>query len=317
MRGLLAGAGAAAGLGWLWGRYRRDRLAALQRLRESATIITTAAGPIEYTTAGTGPAVIVAHGILGSYEHALLSTLLLQDRFQVIAPSRPGYGRTPLRTGRSAAEQAHAYAALLDALKIDRAALIGISGAGPSAICFAGLYPQRCAGLILLCAVSRPLDVRQQRLSQALSLFLRLRHFDLLMWLAVNTVVNGLPLLRFINPDLKRRIYDDPQAYAQFAAIMHSFFPATPGQDGFANDLEIFEADIDYALTHIHTPTLVMHGEADSTIPPDEARYTAAQIAGARLVLVGDRANHPFYVTHAGQVWPVIAAFLDEHLRGS
>jgi hypothetical protein len=91
-------------------------------------IAQTALGPIEYYVMGTGPAVLVSHGCPGGYDQGLIAARLARDqRFQFIALSRPGYLRTPLCVGASPAEQADAYAALLDALHIPAAAVIGIS----------------------------------------------------------------------------------------------------------------------------------------------------------------------------------------------
>ena len=58
----------------------------------------------------------------------------LEYGFGVIAPSRPGYGRTPLEIGKTHAESADCYAALLDVLKVDKVVVTGISAGGPSAI---------------------------------------------------------------------------------------------------------------------------------------------------------------------------------------
>ena len=44
---------------------------------------------------------------------------ILDAGIGVITPSRPGYGRTPLSSGKTSAEAADLLAALLDELKID------------------------------------------------------------------------------------------------------------------------------------------------------------------------------------------------------
>ena len=52
--------------------------------------------------------------------------------FRVIVPSRPGYLRTPLTSGRTPGEQATLIAALLDTLGIERGALYAYSQGGAS-----------------------------------------------------------------------------------------------------------------------------------------------------------------------------------------
>jgi hypothetical protein len=44
---------------------------------------------------------------------------------ELLVPSRPGYLRTPLESGRTPEDQADLYAAMLDSLEIERAAHLG------------------------------------------------------------------------------------------------------------------------------------------------------------------------------------------------
>ena len=65
------------------------------------------------------------------------------DDFFWICPSRFGYLRTPIPQNASFEAQADAYAALLDHLHIEKAAIIGLSIGGPSALLFALRHPDR------------------------------------------------------------------------------------------------------------------------------------------------------------------------------
>jgi pimeloyl-ACP methyl ester carboxylesterase len=86
----------------------------------------TTAGPVELAEAGEGPALLSVHGSGGGWEYALgQAAVFALNGFRVIAPSRPGYFGTPLATGRTYIEQADALAALLEALAVDRAAVLG------------------------------------------------------------------------------------------------------------------------------------------------------------------------------------------------
>ena len=69
---------------------------------------------------------------------------------QFAAASRFGYLGSSLPATARPADQADAYALLLDTLGIDRAAVFGYSGGGPSAIQFALRHPGRTTALILL-----------------------------------------------------------------------------------------------------------------------------------------------------------------------
>jgi pimeloyl-ACP methyl ester carboxylesterase len=136
----------------------RSTVAAACACSESR-VAETAAGPIEYARVGQGPAVLVIHGCPGGYDQGLIATKLApSDEFTFISPSRPGYLRTPLHVGLTPEAQADSYAALLDALGISQAAIIGISGGAPSALQFALRHPGRCWGLVTVCAVARRLS---------------------------------------------------------------------------------------------------------------------------------------------------------------
>jgi pimeloyl-ACP methyl ester carboxylesterase len=117
-------------------------------------VVATARGPIEVAETGTGPAVLVVHGLPGDWRQARPIAEDLGGEARVLLVTRPGYGRTPLRSGRTPQEQADLYAALLDALDIDRAVVVGISGGGPSSYAFAAGHADRCDGLLLCCALT-------------------------------------------------------------------------------------------------------------------------------------------------------------------
>ena len=140
-------------------RWYEERVAALLA---GSTLAWTERGPVEYATAGEGAPLLVAHGTPGGYDQALvIADLLAGLRVRVVAPSRPGYLRTPLMAGRTFEEQADLFAALLDHLGLDRVILLGASGGGPSAVQFALRYPARVTCLVLWEAVTArmPLDV--------------------------------------------------------------------------------------------------------------------------------------------------------------
>ena len=78
--------------------------------------------------------------------------------FGVIAPARPGYGRTPLGEQGIAAEAADLLAALLDTLGIEKVIVNCVSGGGPTGIWFAIRHPQKTQCLITECALTGNYD---------------------------------------------------------------------------------------------------------------------------------------------------------------
>src|SRR5438045_6334951 len=86
-------------------------------------------GPLEYRVVGQGPAALVLNG-----GHTNCNSPLGHEQFfldqgcQLVIPSRPGYGKTPSATGRTAEAFADALVGLLDHLHLERVIVLGISG---------------------------------------------------------------------------------------------------------------------------------------------------------------------------------------------
>ena len=119
-------------------------------------IADTAEGPIEYVSLGGGPVVLVCHGTSSNCFSTVVTEPLLAAGFRVVTPSRPGYGKTPLTTGHSAALAATAFARLLDYLEVETAAVLATSGGGPTGLALAADYPARVTRLVLAAAISCP-----------------------------------------------------------------------------------------------------------------------------------------------------------------
>src|SRR6266516_460086 len=139
----------------LCGTEASKRIFAIERGKQMNTIAQTEKGPIEYRVVGQGPAVLVLNG-----GHTHCTSLLGHQRFfvdhgyQLIIPSRPGYGNTPSSTGRTAEAFADALIALLDQLQLEQLIVLGISAGGCTALQLAGRAPSRVSKLILQNAVT-------------------------------------------------------------------------------------------------------------------------------------------------------------------
>jgi 2-hydroxy-6-oxonona-2,4-dienedioate hydrolase len=141
-----------AGFGvFVYSEYSHDIRAARARISFGSKVVKTSCGPIEYAEAGTGPPVLVIHGAGGGFDQGLeLAQPLIDAGFRVIAVSRFVYLRTPMPAVASPEAQADAHACLLDALKIERVAVIGGSEGAPSTMQLCLRHPERCSALVLL-----------------------------------------------------------------------------------------------------------------------------------------------------------------------
>ena len=258
---------------------------------------------MEYAEQGSGPALLISHGTSGGYDQGLWLARALNLRdVRVIAVSRAGYLRTPLASGRTPEAMADAFGCLLDELGMDRAAVLAYSAGGPAALQFALRHPHRCAGLVLLSAVSR--RVASHAIVRAGSRMLFKWQPGFPIWLAQGSPVTRTLAARVAlralvgQADLRRLVLRDETQARLLADLVQSL--GIPGlrRAGNLNDERCMAEMADYPLARIAVPTLVVHGGADMVVQPDDAVFAARSVPNATLLLL-ERGAHMLPLTHA------------------
>jgi pimeloyl-ACP methyl ester carboxylesterase len=106
---------------------------------------------IAYHIAGSGPLLLLVHGMAGSSETWRRVMPALAGRFTVLAPDLLGQGESEKPRGDySLGAQASMLRDLLDELGYERATVIGQSLGGGIAMQFAYQFPERCERLVLV-----------------------------------------------------------------------------------------------------------------------------------------------------------------------
>ncbi len=106
---------------------------------------------LSYLDAGTGPAVLFIHGLLGSSENWSHLMGELSQGHRVIAPDLFGHGSSAKPVGDySLGAHAASLRDLLDQLEIAKVTLVGHSLGGGIAMQFSYLFPDRVARLVLV-----------------------------------------------------------------------------------------------------------------------------------------------------------------------
>ena len=297
------------------GGWRRS--VAEARARLDSRVIATASGPVEYAVTGQGPAVLVIHGCPGGYDQGLIAARLANSEdFTFISPSRPGYLRTPLHVGLTPEAQADAYVSLLDSLGISKVAIVGISGGGPSALQFAIRHPERCWGLVTVCAIARQLSDRE--IAKCRSVVRRLRcTADLGLQLGRSVAgllikESGFLAARVIGKEPRNRERVRRESLDLIWALARSFGMISLRKIGLQNDVEQLTTMAPYHLEQITVPTLVTHGSADDLVSFAHAKLLASKVLNAKLVKVRG-AGHLFFATHKEKVVPRVIEFLKRH----
>jgi pimeloyl-ACP methyl ester carboxylesterase len=269
-------------------RYRPDIERARARIATGSRIAATRCGPIEYAEEGQGPPVLVVHGAGGGFDQGLdLGEGLARVGFRVIAPSRFGYLRTALPADASVAAQADAHACLLDALGVSRAAVMGVSAGGPSALQFALRFPERTTALVLLVPATYSLrsdHAPAPRASRAtMFLFDTALRSDFLFW-AVGKVAPRIVVRAILGtpPDLVANAPPEEQARVQ--RVFDHILPVSPRRAGLVNDAKIVSAIVRYDVEKLAAPTLAISTADDQYRTFEGARYTAEHAPNARFI---------------------------------
>ena len=265
----------------------------------------TIRGRIEYRLEGEGPVVMVLNGGHCSRDTRLSHERLASEGFSVLTPSRPGYDSTQDSVGRTAQDAADAMAALLDALEIRVADVIGISAAGPTALAFAQRHPDRLRKLVLESAMATDWHETTKRWSR-----IGFGRPAPITWGAVHAALRIAPIATLkvmmrglTSLDVYEVIRRMSQEDLAFATCM---FQTCRASTGFLNDIDHHIE----GLGSITAPALVMYSPNDRTVSPENSFRVAAEVAGARLYEV-DSDTHLIWIgPAASDVWLTRLSFL-------
>ena len=280
-------------------------------LDKRATVLHTSRGDVQLGREGEGPPVLAIHGGPGGYDQGLACWRhLWEGGCELLAPSRPGYLRTPVGSGRSPESQADLYAAILDALHIERAAILGVSSGGPSAVYFAARYPDRTIALSLDAALLLPIETPMNPLKRATiesSPFVWLSYQVAGRWpaLATSFAVDGMS--EGLTKEQKKAAADwinsDPSRLQGFQEQFTSIAPRKYRQPGWTNDKNNENVGLEQLpFADITAPTLIAHGTADAVVPLKHATNAATRIPGGELILVEEGYHLLSYSRNYGPV---------------
>jgi 2-hydroxy-6-oxonona-2,4-dienedioate hydrolase len=231
---------------------------------------------IHYLEAGSGPNLILLHGLGGSAQVWQLNIGPLAEKYHVFVPDQIGFGKSdkPLVNYRIGT-----YVDFLDQfckqLKIDRATLIGNSMGGWIAAIFTATFPDRVDKLVLEDAAgySPPKD------------------FDARTLFALNpTTRAGMKVL------VAKVFYN--KAFQTDAAIDLAIATRLAAGDGYTiksitESIIRGEDFLDDAVKKIKRPTLIVWGREDGLVPLSEGERFNKDIAGSKLVVIDESGHVP------------------------
>jgi 2-hydroxy-6-oxonona-2,4-dienedioate hydrolase len=282
---------------WIASRFSADIKAASAKAAVGSLLVDTRCGPIEYQEAGTGTPLLMVHGSGGGHDQGIaFAGKLMQRGIRVIAVSRFGYLRTPMPLDASPEAQANAHVCLLDALIIDKAAVLGGSAGGPSALQMAIRHPARVSALVLLVPLaykpSTSADSAKPLAPWAEALLMRLIGSDFLFWTALHVARDQVIKYVLATPP-EQVSAASPQERARINSILDHILPVSERAAGLRSDSVLGKSLGPAALDKVSAPTLIVSVKDDGFGTYASAQYTASQIKGAKFV----------GLDHGGHVW--------------
>jgi pimeloyl-ACP methyl ester carboxylesterase len=205
---------------------------------------------IWYASYGSGPAVILLHGGLGhSGNWGYQVPALVTSGYRAVLIDSRGHGRST-RDARPFTYELMAsdVAAVMDALQLAQAALVGWSDGACIALILAAQSPARVAGVFFF---------------------------------ACNMDPSGAKEIDEFAPILGKCINRHRQDYTQLSATPDQFDELSEAVGLMQKTQPNYSAD---DLAEISVPVVVVHSEHDEFIKPEHAEYLARSIPNAELV---------------------------------
>jgi len=242
---------------------------------------------VAYRQAGTGPLLVMVHGIAGSSSTWVPVMPLLAERYTVIAPDLLGHGESAKPRGDySLGAYASGIRDLLGVLGHERATVVGHSLGGGVAMQFAYQFPQMADRLVLVC--SGGLGKEVSPLLRALSLPGSEYVLPVVLAPQLHDVIGRLggvlgrvglradPFLTEVWGAWSR--LTDLRAQRAFIHTIRAVIDVA-GQRVSARDRLYLAHEI---------PTMIVWGEKDAVIPVEHGRIAHDLIPGSRLEVVPD-----------------------------
>jgi pimeloyl-ACP methyl ester carboxylesterase len=259
-----------------------------------------------------GLPVLFFHGFIGSHHQADVAHETAERQgVWLIAPNRPGVGRTTYRPRRALAESADDAAELADALGLRSFVVMGASGGAPYALACLARLPQRVRGAVVisglgpvgegrLLAKMPPLARRALQLGRQWPFLVRW-FFAARMPLFRRDPEAFLARLTLRWSRADQELIQRPAIRQMFLADLRSVLLEGQGPEGMAEELGLYSR-WGFRLRDLPPGRKVLfwHGTHDHLVPSFMAGYMAAQLPTAEVAL--RPGGHFMVVEHAEEV---------------
>ncbi len=265
-----------------------------------------------------GPPVFYFHGSPSTrLEWNLFASVGMAERLKlrVIAPDRPGLGRSDFQAGRRIGDWPADVIALADHLGLTRFAVLGYSGGGPYAAACALKIPERLrrVGIVSgtgpfdrhdLSAGINPASLRFMQMARNKPWLSRItvRLMGCMVRWAPRRVI-ALTVAALPAPD--REMLARPEFQCGYLATIREALRAGPR--GAQCDTALMVSPWDFHPQEIRAEVHLWHGEADTNAPIAMGRYMASVIPNSRSSFYSGEGHLSLMAKHVEKILNVLA----------
>ena len=269
-----------------------------------------------------GAPLLYFHGWPSSrLQASLLHDIACEAKLRLIAPDRPGAGKSDPQPDRHLRDWPPVMEELIDHLGLDRVLVMGVSGGGPYAIACASWLPERVRAASVVCGAP-PLHEFPDRsaLLFPYRMLLRLRPVAPLLlipllpfsrWVATQQA-HQVPLkwiLAWIDPADRAAL----EHHDDLRVIMAGFREGSiQGGLPLMQDADIYLEDWDIDYAKLTTPIDIWHGALDRNLPITMAQEIASRIPKARTHWIADQGHYSLAMNKAPEIIDALVELADQ-----
>lgn len=226
---------------------------------------------IYYEVAGDGPTLVLSHGVGGNHASWYLQLSALAARFQIVTWDHRGFGLSSDMEGLGRAGFADDLVAVLDAVGVERAVLVGQSMGGGTCLAVTCTRPDRVSGLVMADSLAQavlPPEIADRFAGNAAA------------------TADLSQIERVLGATIRRENPAAATLYSQIAGFNATTLRTLKGEMPF------YSAE---ALAACGVPSLFIVGEEDVLFPPWAVRAFHAGVPTSRYVELTRTGHSAFY----------------------
>jgi pimeloyl-ACP methyl ester carboxylesterase len=262
--------------------------------RERGFVESTNDASIYYERAGAGPAIVLIHGLGGNHAVWYRQVPRLSAEHTIVTVSQRGFAPSTGDHGPlDVDEMVGDLIAVLDHLEIERAAIVGQSMGGWTALAATLSHPDRVRAVVLADTFAGIFDDHSRA------------HYEEVAERA-RALASSPPSLGY-HPALNEDFSDAHREEGYLYQLLSTFGAPDPG--AIVHTLGRYSMD-EKSMAANKVPALFVVGRHDAIFPPELVQKVSRRLAGAQLRIIADAGHSPYYETP--EKWAdIVLSFLD------